>query len=225
MGEWPRARLRREWDHVCDACPRAPFDVFRRERCEDRVRSGVGTSGERACRRPAGTDRSSGVRRACCGNAANLRSAGVLAGGSGRPCRVHAARVRDHRIGAARGSGDVCKRSGEAGLRCIGHTGSLGRRHHSDRVQVGGQRSPSPVRRRHRCLRARRNRVVAAPRPLHPHHRAPVRILHRLRNRGVASTGSSCETAGKPSGRLRGVTRGGSPESLARQETALLCAR
>ena len=110
MGEWCGARLRRDCDHLCDPRPRASSDALRRERDEDRVRSGVGASGERPHRRSAGSDRSSGVRRARCGDAAILRSADVLASGSSRPCGVDAARVRDHRLDAARGPGSVHER-------------------------------------------------------------------------------------------------------------------
>ena len=120
-----------------------PLSAVRRERDEDRVRSGVGGSGERPHRRPAGSDRSSGVRRARRGDAAILRSADVLARRSTGPCGLDAAGVRDHRLDAARGSAHVHERGRDAGFRRFGDARRLGRRDHRDRVESGWHRSPS----------------------------------------------------------------------------------
>ena len=206
MGKWSGARLRGDWDHLCGTRARASFGALRRERDEDRVRSGVGASGERSHRRSAGSDRSSGVRCPRCGHAAVLRSADVLVSGSTGPCWVDAAGVRDHRFDAARGPGNVCKRGHEAGLRRIGDTRGLGRRDHSGRVELGWHRSPRSGHRRRWRLRGCGGRLVASSRPLHPHDRAPVRVLHWLRHRGMATGGCCCENGGKPS------VRSGAPE-------------
>ena len=191
------ARLRRGFVHLCDPCPRASVDSLRRERDEDRVRSSVGASGERPHRRPY--DRTSGVRRARVGDAAILRSADLLASGSNRPRRLDAARVRNHRIDAARRPANVHERGRAPGLRRFGYTRSLGRRDHRDRVESSWYRSPRPQPRRRRRLRNRRSRLVAAPRPLHPHHRAPVRVPHRLRHRVPAAPGRCGKDRRKPS--------------------------
>ena len=153
MGEWSGARLRGDWDHLCGTCARASINALRRERDEDRVRSGVGASGERSHRRSAGSDRSSGVRHARCGDAAVLRSADVLASSSSRPCGVDAAGVRDHRLDAARGPRSFCERGRAARFRRIGDTRGLGRCDHSDRVESGWHRSPRSGHRRRWRLR------------------------------------------------------------------------
>ena len=199
MGEWCGARLRRGFVHLCDACPRASVDAVRRERHEDRVRPGVVACGQRPHRRSARSDRSGGVRSARVGDAAILRSAHLLASRSSGPCGVDAARVRSHRIDAARRPGNVHERGRAPGLRRFRDASSLGRRDHRDRVEASWYRSPRPGPRRRRSLRNRRSRLVAAPRPLHPHHRAPVRVPDRLRHR-VAAAPSCCRDDGrKPS--------------------------
>ena len=195
MGEWSGARLRCGWDHLCDPRPRAGFDALRSERFEDCFRSGLGAAGERPGCRSASSDRSRCVRCARSGDPAVLRSADVLASGGSGPCGVDAACVRDHRLDAVRGFGDICERGGEAGLRRIGDTRSLGRRYHSDGMESGWHRSPSPWPRRCRRLRCRRSRLVASPRPLNPYHRALVRVLHRLRHRITGTTGWFVRTA------------------------------
>jgi hypothetical protein len=200
MGERCGARLHRGCADLCDACPRASSKAVRRQRGEDRVGSGVAGSGERPHRRPAGSDRSGGVRRARRGDAASLRSADVLAGCSNGPCRVDPVGVRDHRIDAASGSAPVCQSGRDSGFRRFGHARGLGRRDHGDRVESGRHRSPTPRPRRRRCLRARRSRVVASPRPLDPHDRAPIRVLHRLRHCVVAAA-DCCGNGGRPSPR------------------------
>jgi len=200
MGERCRARLHRGRADLRDAHARASSEAVRRQRGEDRVGSGVGSSCERPHRRPAGSDRSSGVRHARLGDAASLRSSDVLAGCSIGPRRVDAVGVRDHRIDAARGSAHVHQSGRDSGFRRFGDARGLGRRAHGNRVESGWHRSPTPRPRRRRRLRARRSRVVASPRPLDPHDRAPIRVLHRLRHRVVAAAGY-CSNGGKPSPR------------------------
>ena len=94
-------------------------------------------------------------------------------------------------------------RGREPGFRRFGDARRLGWRDRSDSVESGRHRSPRPGPRRRRRLRGRWSRVVASPRPLHPHHRAPVRVLHRLRHRVVAAAGCCGEDGGKPSPRSR----------------------
>jgi hypothetical protein len=75
-----------------------------------------------------------------------------------------------------------------------------------------GNRSPRPEPCRRPRLRDRWSRLVVAPRPLHPHHRAPLRILHRLCHR-VMATASWCRANGsKPW--ARSETREPSPTRL-----------
>ena len=207
MGKRSGSRLRRDWDHPRHPRARASLDGLRRERDEGSVRSGVGASGERSRRRSARSNWFGGLRKPCCGDVTNLRSADVLARRGSGPCRVDPGRVRDHRLNAARESRDVCKRSRPAGLRRLSHPGSLGRRHHSDRLVSGRQRSPRQGPRRRRRLRGRWSRLVASPRPVHPHHRASVRVPHRLWNRDVATGGYCCANDGETCHRDRAPAR------------------
>src|SRR5581483_1015360 len=70
----------------------------------------------------------------------------------------------------------------------------LGWSDRSDGVELGSIRSPTTSLRRPRSLRARCSRLVASPRPVNPHIRAPVRVPYRL-HRGLEAGASGIGTS------------------------------